>query len=234
MNIRVFVILSFLLIGTQTVQSQTNVADQYGKPSAVPFKLFHATNHNKKIAAGFVRTPIDSIKQKLLSAGKQIQSQTGIITGPQIIHNLYQIWAGSDWKNSTLETATTDASGNVTDDLFQTWEDSIWVNGNRYTSVFDENGNEISDIYQTWNGSSWENDSQQTYTFDANGNELTRSYLSWNGTAWVNVSKDNFTYDKNGNETSDLFQTGNYFYLYTFTYDEDGKLTNYINHFLMA
>jgi len=113
----------------------------------------------------------------------------------------FNIWVG-ELRNS----ASYNASNNITQQTYEIYDFTEWRYKDRYTYSYDANENLISNLYEAWLNGQWSNWGFYGYTYDINNNLLTSIYQLWNNGAWENVWKQSYQYDSNNNLT-----TGNYY-----------------------
>ena len=96
------------------------------------------------------------------------------------------MWFNGQWINTTLDSSTYDANGNMLVHLYKYWYQGVWKDSILSSRTYDANGNMLTNEGWYMTNNQWTNHDRSTYTYDSNGNILTYLFELWIS-QWINV-----------------------------------------------
>lgn len=121
--------------------------------------------------------------------------------GFYLLESIYQLWNGSDWRDS-IKSSYTYENSNLIEIIDRVWDGSAWINSQRTSYTYNLNDDISTFVTQTWDGSVWVNSMRISYTYDSNNNPIEAIEQLWVASDWMNDWK--YLYYYNGNNLEEI------------------------------
>ncbi|MGZ3866560.1 MAG: T9SS type A sorting domain-containing protein [Bacteroidia bacterium] len=110
---------------------------------------------------------------------------------------LFQLWNGSNWVNSILDSEIFVIYGRRLSQLQKSWNGANWVDSIQTTNNYDTSYKILATTTKKWNGSTLANSARDTFTFDSHNNLTHRFIQTWSGSVWNTTGSLNYSYTYN-------------------------------------